>query len=145
MLQTNSLAKCLGHPPASALCVFQKHAHVFCLLFPEWSQHLEWSDSKKIKPGNWVLLDSWLGHLDIGGWMCFATNRPQEKTRVLPRNSGDPRAGKEGGGKRLTEPSDKELDNLWFHLKFFLISYQAKENWKSLSFLHTHTQKEFFF
>lgn len=54
---------------------------MFCLLFPEWSQHLEWSESKKARPGNWVLLNSWLGRLDIGGWMCSAPHPPQGKTR----------------------------------------------------------------
>lgn len=41
LLQANSLAKLLGHPPAKALHSFENHAHMFCLLFPEWSSHLE--------------------------------------------------------------------------------------------------------
>lgn len=41
LLQANSLAKLLGHPPVKALCSFEKRARMFCLLFPEWSSHLE--------------------------------------------------------------------------------------------------------
>ena len=102
LLQANSLAKLLGHPPAKALCSFEKCSRVFCLLFPEWSSHLEWSESREARPGNWVLLDSRLGHLDIRGRMCFVTIPLQEKTRILPRDSRDPRAGKGGGEEHPT-------------------------------------------
>ena len=141
LLQANSLAKRLGHPPAKALCSFEKHVRMFCVLFPEWSSHLEWSESKEDRPGNRVLLDSRMGHVDISGWMCFVTIPCRRRSGSCQGIHETPELAKVEG-RSIPHPSDKELDKLWFHLKCFLASHQAEENEKSLSLLPMCTQKE---
>lgn len=68
------------HQPA--LCELCKNMHT-CSASYFLSGPNTWSDQspKKARPGNWVLLNSWLGRLDIGGWMCSAPHPPREKTR----------------------------------------------------------------
>ena len=147
LLQANSLAKRLGHPPAKALCSFEKHARMFCVLFPEWSSHLEWSESKEARPGNRVLLDSRLGHVDISGWMCFVTIPLQEEIRILPRDSWDPRAG-EGGGEEHPTPFRQGAGQTVISSQMFPCLPPSRRKWKITlppTYVHTKGKTRGFF
>lgn len=113
---------------------------MFWVLFPEWSQHLEWSESKNVRPGNWVLLESWLGHLDIGGWMCFATNslQVQDPAKEFRRHwSWQGRRGE------ASDPLDKESDSVWFTANLSSSPTKQKKT-KNHSPSYTHTKGKFF-
>ena len=137
-----------GSSTSKGSASLKKHAHMFCLLFPDVSPHLEWSEFKKIRPGNWVLLNYWLDHVDIQGWMCFATHPLQESTRALPRNSWDPRAGK-GGGQSLTDQPTHWMRSWTTRDYTSNISSshtkQKKTKNHSPSYLHKHTREKNFF
>lgn len=113
---------------------------MFWLLFPEWSQHLEWSESKKVRPGNWVLLESWLGHLDIGGWMCFATNSLQVQGPAKEFRRHWSWQGRRG---EASDPLDKESDSVWFTANLSSSPTKQKKT-KNHSPSYTHTKGKFF-
>ena len=124
------------------LCALLKNVHV-CSASCFLSGPHTWSNKSLKKSGQeieffltpgwviWILEDEcalWLSLCRRGPGSCQGIHETLELAKVEERS--------------IPHPSDKELDKLWFHLKCFLASHQAKENEKSLSLLPMCTQKE---
>lgn len=79
--------------------------------------------------------------------MCFVTNPLQEKTRALPRNSQDPRAGK-GGREEPHRPIRQGAGQVVISPQMFprLLPSKRKLNITlPLTYAHTKGKKEMFF
>lgn len=110
------------------LCALFKNMHMCSATYFLSGLH-HWSDQSLKEPGQEIEFFSTPGRVieilkdECALWLIPYRRRPGpcqgiHKTLELAREVG----------RSLTDPSDKELDKLWFHLKCFLVSYQAKEN-----------------
>lgn len=111
LLQANSLAKRLGHPPASTLSFVKTCTHVLPLI--SWVVptpgviRVQKSQARKLSSSQLLA-----GSFRYWRMNVLCTSPSTGEDQALLRNAGDPRQGNKERERSPTDPLDKKPDNL---------------------------------